>query len=243
MRTRTNPLTLGALASSFALVSGACGGAGEPFVADPEPIGAQCDIEGSERFLPIETGRAWTIRTTKLETELTEERVQDVGPLEDVGLEKSGVMAYRVTTTKDTGAVITWQGDTGTAVVRHREEDRAGMTQGDDFFFVYKTRLDESPERLVEGSTWTESYSVTSTDLATLETTMDTKMYRWDVARYGEEVTVPAGSFCALQVTRTTLKVDGTVGKTKQYWYARGVGKVKERVKNEREELVSFVVP
>lgn len=231
------------LAPFVVLCLAACGGtAKEPFMADPEPEGATCVIDGSARFLPLASGAQWTVRTTKLKTGLTEDKKQVVGALENIGGSKVGLMGYRVTTTKDNGDVISWQEDTGTSVRRHREDDRAGMTQSDELFIDHKTRLDEQPDRMAEGTTWNETFTVESTDLSTMEMATTDKEYRWAVVRMGEMVTVPAGSFCTAQVTRTKIR-DGIAGKTKQYWFARGVGKVKERSTNGREELIDYTVP
>ncbi|MFC1610864.1 hypothetical protein ACFL6C_07890, partial [Myxococcota bacterium] len=58
------------------------------------------------------------------------------------------------------------------------------------------------------------------------------KTYTWTVEAVDEEVTVPAGTFTCVRVTR----IDSDVGE-KTYWYARNVGKVKES-DAEKEELL-----
>jgi hypothetical protein len=54
-------------------------------------------------------------------------------------------------------------------------------------------------------------------------------------------VAVPAGTFCALRVRRVTSTTLG--GSDKTYWFARGVGKVKEEGGNQREELTDHALP
>jgi hypothetical protein len=49
-----------------------------------------------------------------------------------------------------------------------------------------------------------------------------------------EMVTVPAGTFSAVVIE----KVGGT--STKRYWFARGVGKVKEQSGTQVEELTEY---
>ena len=64
----------------------------------------------------------------------------------------------------------------------------------------------------------------------------------WVVHRAGEEITVPAGTLCTVRLGRT-VTTEGKVGREKLYWYAPGVGKVKERDGNKREELVDYIIP
>jgi hypothetical protein len=54
-----------------------------------------------------------------------------------------------------------------------------------------------------------------------------------------EPVTVPAGTFNCLRVRRRASQQDGS---DKTYWFAKGVGKVKE-VGGQTEELTSVTIP
>jgi hypothetical protein len=58
----------------------------------------------------------------------------------------------------------------------------------------------------------------------------------WRVVAVDEMVNVPAGTFSAVLIE----KVGGT--STKRYWFARGVGKVKERSGAQLEELVNYTL-
>jgi hypothetical protein len=58
----------------------------------------------------------------------------------------------------------------------------------------------------------------------------------WKVVAIGEMVTVPAGTFSAVVIE----KVGGT--STKRYWFARGVGKVREQSGSQIEELTGYMV-
>lgn len=208
----------------------------------PEEPGPPCDIEGSERFLPLVEGAQWTHETISLKSGTSSPKTQTVGAAEDMGGDKAGVIAFPLTTSKDNGTIITWQVDTGTAVVRHRQDDRAGNTHRDDVYEPSKGRLDETPERLVEGATYSDAYTLTSTNLTIGEVVLEDRIEDWTVARFGEEIETPAGTFCTMQVTRQRT-TDGVLGRTKQYWFARGVGKVKERSANSREVLIDFSIP
>ena len=61
-------------------------------------------------------------------------------------------------------------------------------------------------------------------------------MDTWRVVALDEMVTVPAGTFSAVVIE----KVGGT--STKRYWFARGVGKVKEQSGTQLEELKSYML-
>ena len=197
-----------------------------------------CSVQG--RYFPLRTGASWTYQV--VDNNGTTSKTQSVGALEDVGGQKAGTMAYRMTTMKPGGMVLSWQADTGSAVVRHREQDLAGATHTDEFYTPYHTRVDESAAHIVEGATWPETYTELVTDMATGAQTMAEKTDTWVVEATEDAVAVPAGDFCAMRVRRSTT-VAGTTTSNKTYWFSRGVGKVKEETTggNETEELVSYI--
>jgi hypothetical protein len=221
---------------SFLFFLAACGGPGEG--AAPDAVELDCPTTG--RFMELGPGASWTYEVDDgggIET-----KTQTVGPLEDVGGSKSGTMAYRLTTARATGDVISWQEDTGTAIVRHREQDNAGTTTTDEFYAPHKTRIDESADHIVEGATWDESYTETVTSdngVDPPETNVNDKTDRWLVEAVDEVISVPAGDFCTLRVKKTST-VNGAGGSVKTYWFARDVGKVKEEGGNQTEVLAAY---
>ena len=60
-------------------------------------------------------------------------------------------------------------------------------------------------------------------DKVTGQTATKSKDETWKVEAVDESVTVPAGTFSALRVRKTT---SGAADKT--FWFAKGVGKLKE---------------
>lgn len=222
--------TAACIVSSLGLV--ACIGGDAPM---PQ---ATCEPEGEARFLPVVEGASWTYETTDIESGLIERRTQHVGAFQEMDAPKAGIVASPQITEKETGMIVNWQEDTGTAVIRHRQIDQAGDEFRDDLYEDYKQRLDESPERLVEGATYSHSYVARM--LLTDE--VENRVEDWEVVSDGEWVEVPAGRFCAMQITRQRT-TDGEVGQIKRYWFARGVGKVMERSEKSIEELLEFHVP
>ena len=197
------------------------------------------------RYMELVPGRTWTYRVT--DQNGVRAKSQTVGPLEDVGGEKAGTMAYRLTTTKAGGMVVSWQQDLGDRIVRHREQDLAGTNTTDEFYVDFRTRIDERAEHIVEGATWDETFeervTVTSVDPPVVNPPL-VKTWRWTVTGVDVPTRVPAGDFCALTVQRSTIMGGtGTMEDAeKVFLFTRGVGKIKEYADRDEqvEELVSF---
>jgi hypothetical protein len=195
------------------------------------------DCPTTGRYMALTEGASWRYMVIDANDGTVTEKTQTVGPLENVGGTKEGMMAFRVTTTKPNGMTTSWQQDTGDAIRRHKEIDAAGTTQTTEIYDPYRTRVDESSGRLVAGATWTESYTEIVTT-PTGATTTTPKTEQWTVDAMEESVTVPAGTFCAMRVHRTSTVAGGS-GSDKMFWFARGVGKIKEVGQGQTEELMS----
>ncbi|MBA3818018.1 MAG: hypothetical protein H0X17_03955 [Deltaproteobacteria bacterium] len=217
-------------AVSFMLVIAACG---ESPVTPDAPV-LECPTTG--RYFELQPGTRWTYRV--VDDGRTSTKAQLVGEIEDVGGAKAGVRAHRLTTTRSGGEVVSWQEDRGDVIVRHRELDMAGDRHTDESYTPHRTRVDETEAHTAVGATWTESYTETITDAE--GTTVTPKTETWLVEAVDEVLVVPAGAFCTLRVRRTSTS-DGGSGSVKTYWFARGVGKVKEAATNQVEELLERV--
>jgi hypothetical protein len=204
-----------------------CGGDEPPQNPDANP---------ADGFLPLVTGATWTFRITDPSTGATEDKVNTVGPLEDVGGLKAGTMAFKITTEKLDGSTVSWQAIVGDTVVRHKEQtfDLAGAMTREEWYDPYKLRIDGSAEHTVQGATYVQSYNELVTGVAMPVAKSET----WEVIGVDQPVTVPAGTFNALVVRRTA----GAGQADKTYWFVRGVGKVKEDG-GQLEELVSYTIP
>jgi hypothetical protein len=204
--------------------------------------GDQCrvNVPVAERYLPLESGRSWTYQVTAA-GQPVETKTQTIGTLEDVGGSKAGVQAFRVTTTKVNGKTVSWQEDQGACVQRHREQEKtlADVITVDQVFVPAKLRVDASAARLSVGASWTESYSEISTNPSTGQTTTVAKVQTWTVEALAESVTVPAGTFTCLKVRR---KGNDAGQSDKVFWFAKGVGKIKE-IGDQTEELMAFSMP
>ncbi|MFZ5438544.1 MAG: hypothetical protein ACOZQL_00980 [Myxococcota bacterium] len=193
------------------------------------------------RLLPLSAGASWTYKITDSKGVFSDKKTT-VEALEDVGGAKAGTRAFRVRTEDTGGATISWQEDTGTAVVRHREQefDSANKQLTDTFFTPSKLRLDESAAHLTDRATFTTTHTERVTDLSTMITSSVDKTETWTVESLDEAVTVPAGTFHCVRLHR----VGAAMGSSdKLYWFARGVGKVKETGGARSEELQAYSIP
>jgi hypothetical protein len=190
-------------------------------------------------YLPWHEGNSWTYRVS--EAGVVSEKVTTVGAAETVGGTgpNADLEAHRVETSKADGMDLTvsWQLKVGDRVLRYREQAfsaSTGMLAQEEHWDPYKIHFDGSAEHTVLDATWLEEYLETKLPVGGAPETA-TARDRWTVIAVDEEVTVPAGTFSTLVLT----KAGGSVLKT--YYYARGVGKVKEEG-TQTEELESFEV-
>ena len=211
-------------------------------VAEGEPDGGASASDGGhgERYFPMEVGMSWSYRVVDVATGEVGAKTQTVEALEDIGGSKSGIAAFRLRSDKPVGYTLSWQEDTGSALVRHLEESYSGSGAGKtaEVYLPGKLRLDESLAHVSMGATFDDTYTEAVTDVATGVTTTVEKTEQWTVEAVDEEITVPAGTFSCLRLRR----VNATTGSDKRYWFARGYGKVKEEGASQIELLRSFAL-
>ena len=198
--------------------------------------------DSTGRYMPLDEGASWTYRVTDVGDGTVTTKTQSVEAFEDIGGMKAGIMAFRLRREKDNGYTLSWQEDTGDAVVRHREEsyDATDAMESEDWFDPGKLRIDESEGHTALDATFADDYTETTIDHTNAgEMTMTTKAETWVVQAVDDEVDVPAGTFTCLKLFRSN---DGT-GVAKTYWFARGVGKVKESGGSQIEELSDYTLP
>ncbi len=191
-------------------------------------------------YLPWHEGNTWTYQVT--DAGVLSSKVTTVGALEAVGGTgpNADLEANRVETTKGVGGMdltVSWQLLVGDRVLRYREQSYSASTgdlELDEHWDPYKIHFDGSAAHTAADATWLEEYQETKLPVGAAPE-VATARDRWTVIAVDEEVTVPAGTFSTLVLT----KAGGTVLKT--YYYARGVGKVKEEG-TQTEELESFEV-
>lgn len=199
-------------------------------------------VSALEPLLPWQVGNSWTYRITE-PGEVTTEKTTTIGPAELVGGvgPNADAVANLIRTVESNAELTTsWQGPSPLnplRIVRFRERDQDGSPAlpFESYYEPEKLRVDETPEHTRAAAIWVEEYVETL-----LRPGMEalTTAYRelWRVENDDETVTVPAGTFTAV----VHFSKEGSTA-SKHYWYARGVGKVKEEGQ-QLEELVSYDV-
>ena len=197
---------------------------------------------GTGSLLPWKLGNKWTYRVTdgtdisdKTTTIEAEEPVGGSGP-------NAAVMAFRVVTRK--GMMLndeteSWQAplpDSVDKVVRYREiaySAKTGMMSSETHWDPYKLHIDGRAEILSDGNTWREDYLETKTSFDGSVPEVTTEADRWTVISVDESVNVAGKTYDhAVHFQKFT-------NAAKDYWYLRGVGKLKE-TGSQTEELVSY---
>ena len=206
-------------------------GTDEPDAADATPTAtpAATPTPGDEaqRLLPMSIGASWTYRVTDLATLEVTEKTRAIDAFEDIGGRKTGIAGWRLRVENANGHSLSWFEDLGehAGVVRHREQsyDAAGVLEKDEFYDASKLRVDESDAHRVTGATWSETYLETIVETG-LPDVSEEEVRNWTVVAALEPITVPAGTFDALRVRRTSP--GGGTDKTS--WFVEGIGAVKE---------------
>jgi hypothetical protein len=212
---------------------------------DPGMTGTTRTVVGTgdtSELLPLKTGNSWTYLVTnedggpipKTQLVMGEEPVGGTGP-------NAAVTAFRMVTRKGTDRThltVSWQARVGTRVVRYRElgfSETAPYDQDrEDHWHPAKLRVDETPEHMVAGVGWLEIYQETRMPVGAPPSTMEVRD-QWTVVANRHPVTVRGRRYEVL-----ILSKDGPDPKT--YWWAPGIGKVKEIGPNVVEELVGYTL-
>ncbi len=229
--------------------SGGTGGMTTTGNAGSGPAGSGGQSSQGESFEPAPVGATWEYDTTDEGADggtvmgTKSVSVQAIEPVPG----RAGITAARIhTVVPGAEEQNTWQAETATAIVRYRDEIYlAGAgTSGLEEVDVYapsKLRVDTA--HLTTNQTYTESYTESVTQVMQgNNTTSTSKPFAWKVIDGSESITVPAGTFTALHLQKS----NGNSGAIdKDYWFVRGVGKVKETAAstNRVEVLRSFQLP
>lgn len=212
----------------------ACGDDAPPAGPDAGPEG--CQVPNSMRLNPLVVGASWTYAISEPMVP-ARNKTSTIEAFEDVGGRKAGTMGYRQKTEKLDGVTVSWSEDRCTSVVRHRERsyDLQNVELSDQYYQPSKLRVDET--RTTAGAQWTMSYTELEVNPATQMTIVVTKDEMWSVVAASEMVTVPAGTFSTVHYHKLT-----SGAAEKDYWYAAGVGKIKE-TGEQTEELTAYTIP
>jgi hypothetical protein len=230
--------TLTAMLALLAVAAQGCGGSSNmtPPLTGDEDAGPPQVTTGP--YQPLTVGSTWTYHVD--DQGVVYDKQSAVEAFEDMGGAIAGTMGYKVRETVKAAIQSTWYEQTATDVRRHHDtmSDTSGRQLSDEWYSPYLLRVDEAPEHLQPGATWSISYVKTETT-SSKPTSMSNQAESWTVDGVDVVTAVPAGTFNALKVTRT----DTADGSTKTQWFVRGVGKVREQTAaGHFEELTSYTI-
>jgi hypothetical protein len=237
-------LTAIAFAAAVGLAAVGCGGGndgsgGNNTVDSGVPYNGQTIQATSGPYQPLAVGATWTYHVDDMG--IVYDKQSTVLAQEDIGGAKAGVSGFKVQETIKSATQLTWYEVTATDVRRHHDQlmDGAGTLASDEWYDPYWLRVDETPAHLQKDAAWTVNYSNTKTT-PTKPTAVINHAEAWVIEGVDVPITVPAGTFAALQVRRA----DSADAMVKTQWFVRGVGKVRELTSaGHLEELTAYSIP
>ena len=229
--------TATALLALLAIGGASCGGSGSGTnMGNFNDADAGPPTVTTGPYQPLTIGSTWAYHVD--DQGVVYEKDSAVEALEDMGGMAAGIMGFRVRETVKGSIQLTWYEVTATDVRRHHDtlSDSTGRQLSDEWYAPYLLRVDEAPDHLQTGATWTIDYMHTKTT-SSKPTTTTSQAETWKVDGVDVVTATQAGVFNALRVTRT----DTSDGSTKTQWFVRGVGKVRELTgAGHFEELTSY---
>ena len=204
--------------------------------------------EGGEYF-PMSVGDYWVYEETEINSASTVTLRYEVTRTESIETESfSGSYDTLVLTNTFPGGTDEFREqfifDDGNRVerIKHDIYDDFGLPTKLREYEPGFLRFDRS--RQSKDEEWTETvifYTSVDPEADPIVFKPDERQYQYRVVDTHQEITVPAGTFNCLVIERSV--VYGTVGEVKLYYFAPGVGKVKEITENDKEEnLVEYSV-
>lgn len=195
-------------------------------------------------LLPWALGNKWTYKITK--DGVSTIKTTTIGELEAVGGDgpNAEMMAYHVTTAKGdelADHTESWQApdpDNEERIVRFREESfdaTSGELELTEYWAPHKLHIDGTAEHTVKDASWLETYDETKLEVGLSPSTHEVRE-RWTVLDDDATVEVPAGTF---EHAIHFQKIGAST--SKEYWYLRGVGKLKE-TGSQTEELTEYAL-
>jgi hypothetical protein len=230
--------TLAALLAVLVVGGSGCGGSDATTTPPINDADAGPPTITTGPYQPLTVGSTWTYHVD--DQGVVYDKQSTVEAFEDMGGAIAGTMGFKVRETVKSSVQLTWYEQTATDVRRHHDvlTDNMNRQLSDEWYSPYLLRVDESPDHLVAGASWTINYTKTKTTASKpTETTNQTET--WTVDGVDVVTAVPAGTFNALKVTR----LDSADGSTKTQWFVRGVGKVRELTgAGHFEELTAYTI-
>jgi hypothetical protein len=221
------------------------------------------ELPTADSFYPEKVGNSWTYLVTPQAVDLPSYKVVTIEAMDMVGGMGVSAMrpAFRHVTCKSAPTVeacqmppsatnridktVGWLGMVDKALGNYREQAfKKGtdiMTE-EDWWDPFRLKIDMSPGHTVAGATWTDSYKEFKHATGGV-TTSSTQNEKWTVLGTDETITItPQGGAAKMYPHCLHVSHSNNSGSMdKHFWYARGIGKVKE-TGAQTEELLDYHV-
>ena len=194
----------------------------------------------TKRYEPWKVGSHWSYKLTDpagVKPPATG-RVTTIGAMEDTGGLHAGQMAYKVHIETLVGSKDTWELPSGDLDIRYQTKyyDAAAALTETDVEQPYRLKLDESFAHTAKGAHYSETFTENVAKVG-MTPTSKTETLVWSVIDDNASITVIAGAYTGvLHLQRYNASKMQTI----DYWFGRGVGKLKELGNSTDEELESY---
>lgn len=179
----------------------------------------------SDSYLPFAVGNSWDYLVDELDGLPPAIKAQTYTEMITPD-QQTGPVIVQVTNNNN-GRTESWFQQQGTRIVRLRQQDfdLANNLERTTYYRPYRLRLDETPERLETGATWTENYVREERDPLDRIVEEETTSEEWSVVSGDIACPEPWTQLRCVHIRRRTIT--GGVS-LKDYWFARGYGKIRE---------------
>ena len=207
---------------------------------DMMPMSKECEDGAratSDSYFPYDVGNIWRYRVTKGPTDMDPSvKRQEIEP-EMVPDGRSEPVLVQRTLKGDKGMTVSWIRRDGDTLIRLRQEDYdgSGLLERITTYEPYKLRFDSTPDRLVTGVEYEDTYTRIVTDSTGLETSRTEITDLWKVVADNVECTSGWGETLACLHIRRVRQKGGFA--SKEFYFSRGYGKVLE-IGAQNEELI-----
>jgi hypothetical protein len=221
------------------------------------------ELPTAESLFPQKVGNSWTYLVTPLAVELPSYKKVIIDAMEMVGGTGNSATrpAFRHVTCKSAPTIeacdmppsatnrvdrtIGWLGMADKTLGNYREQafkKATDMLTEEDWWEPHRIKIDMNPAHTVAGATWTDSYKEFKHATGGAITS-STQNEVWMVMAVDQTVTItpPGGAPRTYPGCIQVSHSNNSGSMTKSFWYARGIGKVKE-TGAQIEELLDYKV-
>lgn len=200
----------------------------DPGAPDARPDNGVCEEGGrasTDGYLPFAAGNTWRYLVDEFDGQPPAVKAQTYTEMITPD-EETGPVIVQVTTNNN-GSTESWFQQQGSRIVRLRQRDfdLAGNLERTTYYLPHRLRIDESPERLQTGVTWTENFVREEYDSLDRLVEQANQAEEWSVISGDTECPAPWNELRCVHLNRSTIEGGVSI---KDYWFARGIGKIRE---------------